>query len=70
MRAMAFAKHGGPEVLELMDLPVPTIEDDEVLIRVKACALNHLDLWVRNGLGTKIAMPHIGAENTAAAGCR
>jgi len=64
MRAMAFAKHGGPEVLELMDLPVPTIEDDEVLIRVKACALNHLDLWVRNGLGTKIAMPHIGGCET------
>ena len=36
MRAMAFAKPGGPEVLELMDLPVPEFGDDEVLVQVKA----------------------------------
>lgn len=64
MRAMAFAKHGGPEVLELMDLPVPAIDDDEVLVRVKACALNHLDVWVRKGLGVTIPMPHIGGCET------
>jgi NADPH:quinone reductase-like Zn-dependent oxidoreductase len=60
MRAMAFAKPGGVEVLELMDLPKPQIEDDEVLVQVKACGLNHLDLWVRSGLPAKIPMPHIG----------
>lgn len=65
MRAMAFAQHGGPEVLQLMDLPRPTIEDDEVLVQVKACALNHLDLWVRQGLPTKIPMPHVGGCETA-----
>ncbi|HLW66908.1 MAG TPA: zinc-binding dehydrogenase [Gemmataceae bacterium] len=64
MRAMAFAEHGGPEVLKLMDLPTPQIEDDEVLVRVKACALNHLDVWVRKGLGMKISMPHIGGCET------
>lgn len=65
MRAMAFARHGGPEVLELMDLPTPAIADDEVLVQVKACALNHLDVWVRKGIGTKIPMPHIGGCETA-----
>ena len=60
MRAMAFAQPGGVDVLQLLDLPVPTLEDDEVLVQVKACGLNHLDIWVRNGLPTKIPMPHIG----------
>jgi len=60
MRAMAFANPGGPEVLQIMDLPKPSLEDDEVLVQVKACALNHLDVWVRQGLPTKIPMPHIG----------
>ena len=64
MRAVAFEQPGGPEVLKLMDLPVPTIEDDEVLVQVKACGLNHLDLWVRGGLPTKITMPHIGGCET------
>src|SRR5262249_6906568 len=65
MRAMAFAQHGGPEVLQLMDLPKPTIDDDEVLVHVKACALNHLDLSVRGGLPTKIPMPHVGGCETS-----
>src|SRR5437773_8373941 len=65
MRAMAFARHGGVEVLELMDLAKPTLDDDEVLVQVKACALNHLDLWVRSGLPTKIPMPHIGGCEAA-----
>ncbi len=65
MRALAFAKPGGLDVLELMDLPRPTPDDDEVLVQVKACALNHLDLWVRQGLPTRIPMPHIGGCETA-----
>jgi NADPH:quinone reductase-like Zn-dependent oxidoreductase len=60
MRAMAFAQPGGADVLQLLDLPIPTLEDDEVLVQVKACGLNHLDVWVRKGLPTKIPMPHIG----------
>jgi NADPH:quinone reductase-like Zn-dependent oxidoreductase len=65
MRAMAFAQPGGLDVLQLMDLPKPTLDDDEVLVQVKACALNHLDVWVRKGLPTKIPMPHIGGCETA-----
>ena len=60
MRAMAFAQPGEVDVLQLMDLPKPVPDDDEVVIQVKACALNHLDLWVRSGLPAKIPMPHIG----------
>lgn len=65
MRAMAFAQPGGVDVLQLIDLPVPTLDDDEVLVQVKACALNHLDLFVRQGLPTPIPMPHIGGCETA-----
>jgi NADPH:quinone reductase-like Zn-dependent oxidoreductase len=65
MRAMAFAQPGGLDVLQMMDLPKPEIDDDLVLVQVKACALNHLDLWVRQGLPTKIPMPHIGGCETA-----
>src|SRR5215470_16649061 len=64
MRAMAFTQPGGVEVLQLMDLPKPTPDDDEVVIQVKACGLNHLDVWVRSGLPTKIPMPHIGGCET------
>lgn len=60
MRAVAFAAHGGLETLQLMELPTPKPVADEVLVQVKACALNHLDLWVRRGLGVTIPMPHIG----------
>ncbi|MDW8264915.1 MAG: zinc-binding dehydrogenase [Gemmataceae bacterium] len=48
-----------------MDLPRPNLADDEVLVEVKACALNHLDLWVRRGLPTPIPMPHIGGCEVA-----
>ncbi|HYT92686.1 MAG TPA: zinc-binding dehydrogenase [Gemmataceae bacterium] len=65
MRAMAFSQHGDVDVLQLMDLPTPELQDDEVLVQVKACALNHLDVWVRKGLPTKIPMPHIGGCETA-----
>jgi NADPH:quinone reductase-like Zn-dependent oxidoreductase len=65
MRAMAFTQPGGVEVLQMMDLPKPEIEEHEVLVQVKACALNHLDLWVRQGLPAKITMPHIGGCETA-----
>jgi NADPH:quinone reductase-like Zn-dependent oxidoreductase len=59
MLAMAFAKTGDVDVIEPMDLPVPELLNDEVLVQVKACSLNHLDLWMRKGLPFKIPMPHI-----------
>src|SRR5712691_9779115 len=60
MKAVVFDRCGGPEVLELRDVPEPPLAADEVRIEVKACGINHLDLWVRAGLrGVEIAMPHV-----------
>ena len=60
MRAIIFSQHGGPEVLQVGEVPNPQIKANEVLVEVRACALNHLDVWVRNGLpGIKIPLPHI-----------
>jgi NADPH:quinone reductase-like Zn-dependent oxidoreductase len=60
MRAALFRQHGGPEVMEVAELPDPVPGPGQVLVRVKAAALNHLDLWVRRGLpALKVAFPHI-----------
>jgi NADPH:quinone reductase-like Zn-dependent oxidoreductase len=50
MKALAFNEFGGPDKLKLQDVPDPAIGPDEVLIRVRACALNHLDIFVREGI--------------------
>jgi NADPH:quinone reductase-like Zn-dependent oxidoreductase len=66
MKAVVFNQHGGPEVLQYTDVPDPEIAANEVLVRVRACALNHLDLWVRRGLpGVRIPMPHIPGSDIA-----
>lgn len=60
MKAVIFRRFGGSEVLEAAELPDPVPETGEVLLRVRACALNHLDLWVRGGIPAyKITLPHI-----------
>ncbi|ADO46215.1 Alcohol dehydrogenase zinc-binding domain protein [Hydrogenobacter thermophilus TK-6] len=61
MRAVILKAFGGIENLEYVeDFPKPEIREDEVLIRVKAVALNHLDIWVRMGaLAVKPELPHI-----------
>ncbi len=60
MKAVRFHEHGGLEVLKYEDAPEPKIQANEVLVRAKACALNHLDLWLRAGVrGWALQMPHI-----------
>jgi NADPH:quinone reductase-like Zn-dependent oxidoreductase len=60
MKAIVFEQHGGPEVLKYTKAPDPVIRPSEVLVHVKACALNHLDLWVRRGIpGVAFPLPHI-----------
>ena len=66
MKATIFKQHGGPEVLEYADVPEPQVRSNEVLVEVKACALNHLDIFVRNGLpGIEIPLPHILGSDVA-----
>jgi NADPH:quinone reductase-like Zn-dependent oxidoreductase len=66
VNAVVFSEHGGPEVLRYTAVPDPSIGAHEVLIRVRACALNHLDLWVRGGMaGIRIPMPHIPGSDIA-----
>jgi NADPH:quinone reductase-like Zn-dependent oxidoreductase len=66
MKAIVFRQHGGPEVLEYTNVPEPSIQTNEVLVRVRACALNHLDLWVRGGLpNVQIPFPHIPGSDIA-----
>lgn len=60
MQAVQINRHGGPEVLELVDLPDPKPGPGEVLCRVLAVSLNHLDIWVRRGMpGMPIPFPRI-----------
>ena len=65
MKAAVFDEFGGPEVLRIEQVPVPVPGAGEVLIRVGASALNHLDLWLRRGLPIDTTMPHIGGSDIA-----
>lgn len=66
MKAVRFHEHGGPEVLRYEDAPDPVAQPGEALIRVRACALNHLDLWQRRGIERiKIPFPHISGADVA-----
>ena len=66
MKATRFHSHGGPEVLTYEDAPDPVAGPGEALIRVRACALNHLDLFQRRGLErVAIRFPHISGADVA-----
>jgi NADPH:quinone reductase-like Zn-dependent oxidoreductase len=60
MKAMVVTRHGGPEVLEMRDVPDPAPAPGEVVVGVKAVAMNHLDIWVRRGLPSlTLPLPHV-----------
>ncbi len=68
MRSVHFSRHGGPEVLNYGELPEPVPGPGEVLVRLKAAALNRSDLWVREGWsGLKLDYPHIPGGDGAGA---
>jgi NADPH:quinone reductase-like Zn-dependent oxidoreductase len=64
MKAIRFHEFGGPEVLKYEDVPDPKPRKDQVLVRVKACALNHLDLFIRQGL-PGVKLPHINGSDVS-----
>jgi len=75
MKAGFFRQHGGPDVMEYGDLPDTVPGPGEVLVRVRAAALNRVDKWVRDGWpGLKLQLPHIlgsdGAGDVAAGGAQ
>ena len=66
MKVARIHRHGGPEVLVYEDAPEPQIKANEILLRVRACALNHLDLFVRGGIsGMTFTMPHVLGSDIA-----
>ena len=73
MRALGFEQHGGVEQVRLLDVPRPAIGPHDVLLSVRAAALNRLDLWVLEGWpALRLQWPHImgadGAGIVAAVG--
>jgi NADPH:quinone reductase-like Zn-dependent oxidoreductase len=64
MKAVRFHEHGGAEVLRFEDAPDPSPDRGEVLVRVRACALNHLDIWNRRGV-VRLPLPHISGADVA-----
>lgn len=66
MKALQIQKHGPPETLRVVDIPDPVPGAGEVLVRVKACALNHLDTWVRRGVpGHRFPLPLVPGSDVA-----
>jgi NADPH:quinone reductase-like Zn-dependent oxidoreductase len=66
MHAIRFHEHGGPEVFRYEEVSDPVCGPGEALVRVRACALNHLDLWQRRGIQrVTIPLPHISGSDVA-----
>ncbi|MBW8064671.1 MAG: zinc-binding dehydrogenase [Nitrospira sp.] len=66
MKAVVFHEHGGPDRLRYEEVEPPRAASNEVVVRVKACALNHLDIWIRQGIPTyTIPLPHISGCDVA-----
>ena len=66
MKAVLFKEHGGIDRLQYTDAPEPAIGDEDVLIDVKACSVNRLDVWVRQGIPAyTIPLPHITGSDVA-----
>ncbi len=60
MKAVVIKKHGGPEVVSVENVEEPIPQSGEVIVQLHSAALNHLDIWVRNGRGSQDFMkPHI-----------
>lgn len=66
MKAVRYHAHGGPDVLRYEDAPDPVPAAGDALVRVRACALNHLDLWHRRGIArVSTPLPLIGGSDVS-----
>ena len=66
MKAARFHRHGAPDVIQYEDAPEPQPKPGTAIVRVRACALNHLDLWQRRGIERiTIPLPHISGADVA-----
>ncbi|GIW46749.1 MAG: alcohol dehydrogenase [Deltaproteobacteria bacterium] len=66
MKAVVIYEHGDVDKLKYDEIPDPVVRAGDVLVQVKACAMNHLDIWVRKGFpGLKVKYPHILGSDVA-----
>jgi NADPH:quinone reductase-like Zn-dependent oxidoreductase len=66
MKAVRFHEHGPPDVLRYDDAPDPVAGPGRAIVRVRAVALNHLDLWQRRGIDRlRIPLPHVPGSDVA-----
>ncbi|MFB6172026.1 MAG: zinc-binding dehydrogenase [Haloarculaceae archaeon] len=65
MKAVQFQEHGDADVLEYAEFPDPEPGPEEVLVDVKAGALNHLDVWTRRGMPSPGEFPHVAGSDAA-----
>jgi NADPH:quinone reductase-like Zn-dependent oxidoreductase len=66
MKAVVIHEHGGLDKLSYEEVETPSPAQDEVLVQVKACALNHLDIWVRKGVpGQRMPLPMIPGSDVS-----
>ena len=66
MKALCFFEHGELDVIRYTDVPDPKPLGGQVLVKIMACAINHLDVWVRRGWpGLKLEMPHWSGADIA-----
>ena len=66
MKAVVFEEHGGPDVLQYIEIPEPEPKPFEVLIEVKAAGANFNDIWARRGMpGMKVIFPHVAGSDVS-----
>ncbi len=65
MKAAVITRHGGAETIEVQEIDTPAPGPGEVLLAVRAAAMNHLDLWVRQGGRASLPMPWVGGSDAA-----
>ena len=66
MKAIVIREHGGFERLEAAEVPEPLLAPGEAMVRVRAVALNHLDIWLRRGVpGHKFPLPMIPGSDVS-----